>query len=310
MALPEQIDYAAPVPPMAALPANRADWSLDRDRAAVLVHDMQEYFLRPYAPHCAALKTAREAITTVLDAARAGGVPVFYTAQRGNQDQQKRGLQRELWGPGMAADPSHTEIVADLAPAEDDVVLVKHRYSAFYHSDLAEQLAAAGRDQLVIVGVYAHIGVTATALDAFQQEIHPFVIADGVADFGLPEHTRALEQVASSCGVVLLAGQVIDVLITPAETPPDTAAEADSLEGDWAGVLADALARAVPPEVAAAATAAPEADMFELGLNSLQAFEMLDDLADAGVDIDFGDFVRNPTLSFIRTYSGDSADRG
>lgn len=299
MALPTLIDYVAPTPPAGDLPANRAEWTLERDRAAVLVHDLQEYFLRPYATDCPALRTALDSTARILTAARANGVPVFYTAQQGDQDQQRRGLQKDLWGPGMSARPDHTQIVADVAPADGDVVLTKHRYSAFYHSDLAELLADAGRSQLVITGVYAHIGVTATALDAFQREIHPFVVADAVADFGAAEHLRALEQVGNCCGVVSLADEVVTAF---------TAGTAGGASSN--AVVDDALARVVPPQVLAAAQAAPDTDIFALGLNSLQAFEMLDDLADVGVDIDFGDFVRNPTLSFIRTYNGDSAERG
>lgn len=32
----------------------------------------------------------------------------------------------------------------------------------------------------------------------------------------------------------------------------------------------------------------------------MRAFEMLDRLLDSGVDIDFGDFTRTPTVSFLR----------
>ncbi|WP_134322280.1 isochorismatase family protein [Cumulibacter soli] len=291
MPLPTLIDYTAPVPPITDLPVNRAGWALEAERAAILVHDMQEYFLRPFAATCPALRSAREAIARILSAARIAEVPVFYTAQQGDQDQTKRGLQKDLWGPGMSADPAHTDLVADLAPLDQDIVLTKHRYSAFYHSDLAQHLKAQGRHQLIIVGVYAHIGVTATALDAFQQEIHPFLVADGVADFSASDHSRALEQVAACSGVVVLSDEVVAAFGSSSRAQGSA---------DWDVVLSDALARAVPTDVANAAQNAPDADMFELGLNSLQAFELLDDIADAGAAIDFGDFVRTPTLAFLR----------
>lgn len=48
MALPEIPPYA--LPRAEELPANRAPWLPDPDRAVLLVHDMQRYFLRPYPP--------------------------------------------------------------------------------------------------------------------------------------------------------------------------------------------------------------------------------------------------------------------
>ena len=291
MSLPPSIDY---VPDLRALPVSRAGWTLEPGRAALLVHDLQRYFTRPYAPDCAALQLAVRRTAEILAAARAAGVPVFYTAQRGDQDQTERGLQRDLWGPGMRAIPEHTEILDAVAPAAGERVLVKHRYSAFARSELAEELAAAGRDQLVITGVYAHIGITATALEAFQREIHPFVVADGIADFGPEEHALALRQIAGCCGVVTTADHVL-ARLTPA-APVVPSAE----PGGFDDVLRTELGVHLDADLVAGAFADPETDLFSLGLDSLRAFEVLDGLADAGVDVDFGDFTRRPTVAFLR----------
>lgn len=308
--LPQLIHYVAPVPPVRELPSSRADWTLDPSRAAVLVHDLQRYFMRPYDPQCPAMTAALASTRAVLAAAREAGLPVFYTAQRGNQDQTERGLQRELWGQGMADVPEHTEILDEVAPADGETVLVKHRYSAFQRSDLAERLAAAGRDQLVIVGVYAHIGITATAFDAFQREVQPFLVADAVADFSAAEHARALDIVAGCCGVVTRTADVVgalrpvggvsDVPLSVPAQPSRAATEAGPVaDAAWEAALDEALTT-VLPEAAAQAFAQPDADLFTMGLDSLRAFEALDILADAGVDIDFGAFTRRPTVAFLR----------
>jgi bifunctional isochorismate lyase/aryl carrier protein len=321
MTLPAMIDYE---PPTAQLPPSRADWRLEAGRAAVLVHDLQRYFVRPYAEDCEALRSAIAATAGLVTAAREVGAPVFYTAQRGDQDPRERGLQQDLWGPGMRAIPEHIEILAEVAPQPGDVVLTKHRYSAFARSDLAERLAAAGRDQLIITGVYAHIGITATALEAFQREVQPFVVADGVADFGEEQHRNALAQIAGCCGAVVLAAEVLAGLraVAATERPeaaplierPETAPPIERPEGVEIGPPAaapadpnrsDRLIRAAmhglidEPQLEAA-FAAPDADLFELGLDSLRAFEFLDVLADDGIDIDFGEFVRTPTLNWLR----------
>lgn len=304
MSLPDLINYETP----SFAGTVRATWVLDPQRAALLVHDMQRYFLRPYAPGCPALDAAIGNTAALLAAARAAGVPVYFTAQNGEQNQVTRGLQSDLWGPGMDAVTEHTDIIAELAPRSGETVLVKHRYSAFAHSDLAEQLAAGGRDQLVITGVYAHIGVTATALDAFMREVHPFVVADAVADFSPEQHAAAMTHLASCAAVVADTASVLTGLTgpgaaaLPASDPGEMAGDpvGDLADGEFAATVADALAAVRDEGFAVAALAEPDADLFALGLNSLQAFELMDRIVDqTGIDVDYADFTSRPTVRFL-----------
>lgn len=207
MALPSISPY--PLPRPETLPAARAPWQPDPARAALLIHDMQRYFCAPYAHEAAPLPEVVRNIAALARAARAGGMPVFYTAQEGAQLRIDRGLQADLWGPGMSRRPDHQEIVAELAPAPGDLVLVKHRYSAFQRSNLETLLRARGRDQLMITGVYAHIGCLATAAEAFQRDIEPFAIADAQADFDAARHMMALTWVAGCCGGVITTAQAL-----------------------------------------------------------------------------------------------------
>ncbi|WP_172329467.1 isochorismatase family protein [Mangrovicoccus sp. HB161399] len=205
MALPKIPAYD--LPGAAELPEARAPWRLEPGRAALLVHDMQRYFCRPFGG--APLGPAVENIARLLRMARGAGMPVFYTAQEGNQFRPDRGLQADLWGPGMSADPGDTGILPELAPAEGDTVLVKHRYSAFQRSNLETLMRARGRDQLLIAGIYAHIGCLATAAEAFQRDIQPFAIADAQADFDRARHDMAMRWVAGCCGGVMATSQVL-----------------------------------------------------------------------------------------------------
>jgi bifunctional isochorismate lyase / aryl carrier protein len=210
MALPTIAPY--PLPTAADLPPPRGPWRLQRGRAALLVHDMQQYFLAPFPDDASPLAPAVAHIVRLLDHCRAHDIPVFYTAQRGNQDRRDRGLQADLWGPGMRATAEHEAIVPALAPAAGDHVLVKHRYSAFQRSNLETLMRARGRDQLLVTGVYAHIGCTATVSDAFQRDIEAFIAADAVADFSRADHDLALHWIARTTGVPLTTDQILEQL--------------------------------------------------------------------------------------------------
>ena len=198
------------LPPESELPASRARWTLAQDRAALLVHDMQAYFVEAFQPGSAPIAPAIANLAKLAQQCRKAGIPVFYTAQIGAQEPHDRGLQGHLWGPGMRHAPEHEQIVAPLAPQDGDIVLVKHRYSAFQRSNFAELLRARGRDQLLIGGVYAHIGCQCTATEAFQRDIEPFFVADALADFSREWHDAALAHVADCSGAVLSTQQALE----------------------------------------------------------------------------------------------------
>lgn len=208
--LPRIAPYA--LPDEAELPPARAPWTLEPGRAALLVHDMQRYFLRPYDPAAQPVPALIANIARLAEAARRAGVPVFYTAQQGGQDRRDRGLQADFWGPGMGRAPEHQEILPELAPVDGDTVLTKHRYSAFQRSNLETLMRARGRDQLVICGVYAHIGCQLTAAEAFQRDIEPFLVADAVGDFSRDKHMAAVWWAAQTCAAVPTTRQALDRL--------------------------------------------------------------------------------------------------
>lgn len=210
MGLPTIERYA--LPQANELPTPRASWAPDNRRIALLVHDMQRYFLRPFAADGAPLAPAVANIARIIAHCRGQGIPVFYTAQKGNQERADRGLQAVLWGPGMSATPEHEALIDELAPQSGDHVLVKHRYSAFQRSNLETLMRARGRDQLLVTGVYAHIGCTATVAEAFQLDIEPFIVADACADFSREDHFDALRWIARTCGVPLTTDQLLKAL--------------------------------------------------------------------------------------------------
>lgn len=210
MALPRIQPY--PLPTHAELPTPRGAWQPRTERLALLVHDMQRYFLAAFAPDAAPLQPAVANIARLLAHCRARGIPVFYTAQRGNQDRRDRGLQADLWGPGMSATDEHEAIIEAVAPQPGDHVLVKHRYSAFQRSNLETMMRARGRDQLLVTGVYAHIGCTATVAEGFQRDIESFIAADAVADFSRADHDLALHWIARTCGIPMTTDHLLETL--------------------------------------------------------------------------------------------------
>lgn len=207
MGVPRIASY--PLPEKSALPAAKVDWQPDASRAALLIHDMQQYFLAAFDEGESPINPVIANIKAIVERCRELCIPVFYTAQRGNQQRCDRGLQADFWGPGMKADPTHETIVPALAPQDDDFVLVKHRYSAFQRSNMLTLMQARQRDQLIVCGVYAQIGCQISAAEAFQHDIQPFFVADAVAAYSQAHHEQAVNYVAGCCGVSLMTDDVL-----------------------------------------------------------------------------------------------------
>lgn len=206
---------------------NRVNWRVDPARAALLVHDMQRYFVRAFELERdgqplpdAQINIAIANIRRLLDAAHAANIPVYYTAQPPRQNPADRRLLTDFWGDGLQ-DDENARILDELAPTEADTVLTKWRYSAFVRSPLEEQLKDLGRDQLIIGGIYAHIGCLTTALEAFMRDIQPFMVADALADFTEKEHRMACEYASGRCARVLNTAEVLEHINTGALVTAD-----------------------------------------------------------------------------------------
>jgi isochorismate hydrolase len=180
--------------------AGGPDWELRPERAALLVHDMQPYYLNVLHSSVRA-RVAAEA-SAVVARARSTGLPILASGPRAAEAIEQRGLLGPMWGLGPSAE--------DVAVTESDFVpIAKRSYSAFYASDLEVELRRRGRDQLVIVGVFASAGILATTFDAFARDIQCFVGIESVADHTAHQHRTALNLIASLTGVVTSSANLL-----------------------------------------------------------------------------------------------------
>jgi len=211
MAIPAIAPY--PLPAVHDLPENRAGWRAEADRSVLLIHDMQRYFLDAYVADEPPIVDVIANIRALRDACDRQGIPVVYTAQPGGQAPADRGLLTDFWGTGIGEGPDEESIVDELAPGHRDTVFTKWRYSAFQRTELSRFLRERGRDQLIITGIYAHIGCLMTACEAFMRDVQSFLVADAVADFSLDDHRMALRYAARRCAVTLSSRRQLDHLL-------------------------------------------------------------------------------------------------
>jgi len=275
------------------IPTSRVQWTPSPSRCALLIHDMQLFFLNKYDQQQTPIPELIDHTRTLLTLARSLQIPVFYTAQPPQQTEAERGLLNDMWGAGINRYPEQASVCEPLAPQNGDHIVKKWRYSAFKRSDFEEQLKRMGRDQLLITGIFAHIGCMATALDAFMLDIQPFFVADALADFSRKEHDMALEHVANRCGVCLSTKQVIRAL---KEFPTDKKAKNDTntraiaeLDQKVAELFGQPVSEIPVNE-----------NLSWLGMDSIRLMMLADHLSQQGYHISFADVAENPTLTHWR----------
>jgi nicotinamidase-related amidase len=152
---------------------------LDSRKTAIIIVDMQNDFVDPkgklYVPQ--ASKTIQP-IKKLLEKAKNAGVPVIYT-----QDWHIPGdPEFHIWGRHAEAGSWGSQIVEEIKPASNDIVVKKTRYDAFYGTPLDDILRnVLKRDTLVVVGTVANICVLHTVGSAALRWYKTVVPVDGIS---------------------------------------------------------------------------------------------------------------------------------
>jgi len=172
---------------------NQHQMQLDKQKAALLVVDMQRFFLNPESPTftcggLAILPTLRR----LIHAFREAGRPVIYTRHVHHPDRLDAGIM-EWWWEGMCIEGSpESEIHGDIAPLPNEKVIPKHRYSAFYNTDLETVLRCLKIEDLVISGIMTNMCCESTARDAYYRDYRVFFPADGTGSINEEMHLASL----------------------------------------------------------------------------------------------------------------------
>jgi ureidoacrylate peracid hydrolase len=82
----------------------------------------------------------------------------------------------------LIRDTWNTDILPELAPKPDDIVLYKHRYSGFYETDLDALLKSFGITHLIFTGCTTSICVESTIRDAMFRDYSCVLLADCTAE--------------------------------------------------------------------------------------------------------------------------------
>jgi ureidoacrylate peracid hydrolase len=175
---------------------------IEAARAAVVVVDMINDFCKPGgAMVLPGYETLIGPQLAVIAAARASDVPLIWVhdAHRKKMRQDREWLKRT---PHCIEGGWGVEIIDDLGAREDEIHVIKRRYSSFFQTDLDVTLKDMKIDQIIVFGVVTNICVRSTVHDAFFNGYEVVVPRDCCAATGPREHESTLYDIATHFGVV------------------------------------------------------------------------------------------------------------
>ncbi|KPF89473.1 isochorismatase [Rhodopseudomonas sp. AAP120] len=216
--------------------AEPAPIGLDWASTALLIIDMQRDFLEPggfgetLGNDVSQLARAVPPIAAVLAAARRIGLPVIHTREGHLPDlsdappaKVARGAPSlRIGDPGpmgrilIRGEPGH-DIVPELYPRADEIVIDKPGKGAFYATELSDVLQKYGIETLLVCGVTTEVCVNTTVREANDRGYRCIVIADGCASYFPEFHAAGLAMIKAQGGIFGWVAESPAVLAAMAE---------------------------------------------------------------------------------------------
>jgi nicotinamidase-related amidase len=207
-----------------------ADINIKPQRTAVLVlHMMNEQLhykagVTGYGPEFAESNKEWHIIENtkaVLDASRAKGIQVIYVRMYYRPGYPELPLDEEgvperlrLRAQGLYKEGSWaTEIVDELKPAGNDIVVNNHTPSAFCYNELDSSLRNKNIRYLVMVGLSTKTVVTCTAIDANLRGYYNYIVQDCCnSRGGRREHDLFIKEVLPAHAVIIDSKRYLQAL--------------------------------------------------------------------------------------------------
>jgi biuret amidohydrolase len=206
--------------PQAEIAAEPTALTIDLDRTALLIIDMQRDFLEPggfgaaLGNDVSRLKAAAGPIKTMLGAARRTGLLVIHTREGHRPDLtdapplkvQRGDPKMRIGAPGpmgrilVRGEPGH-DIIPELYPIAGEPVIDKPGKGAFYQTDLELMLQNRRIETLLVCGVTTEVCVNTTVREANDRGFRCIVLSDCCASYFPEFHEMGLKMIMAQGGI-------------------------------------------------------------------------------------------------------------
>ena len=182
-------------------------FSLDLNRAALLVFDMQNYFLdRASHAYIPSVETIIPSINSLIEVFNNKNSRVVFTRHFDNNDPLDS--MKKMWRDSIIRDSELFKIDRRINKG-NGIIIDKTKYSAFYGTGLDNYLRNNSVEQVVITGVHSHLCCESSARDAFLRNYEVFYVVDATATYLEQLHLGTLRAIAHGFGVCTTLEEII-----------------------------------------------------------------------------------------------------
>ncbi len=169
---------------------------------------------------------AMPVLQKLIATAHTKSIPVIYTTGYGRDDKWDRRAwawkkfqteKAEHSKPAPRTNRDGNDIVDEIAPEDQDIIVLKQKPSAFYEAPTESYLNLLGADSVIVTGTTTSGCVRATAVDAFSRNYHVCVVEDACFDRSDISHAVTLLDLHAKYADVHPSDVVIDYI----ESLPD-----------------------------------------------------------------------------------------
>lgn len=172
-------------------------------KTALLIIDMLNDFVLSNAP--LEVPDTRKIIPNIqceIAKARQEGNAVIYVCDA--HDPNDKEFSKFNWSPHAVIGTKGAQIIDELKPHKEDIIIKKTSYSGFYNTKLDKILKKLGIENLRLTGCVTHICIMFTASDAVLRGYNVSVVENGVAGIEKQDHDAALRIMKNVMGVKIV----------------------------------------------------------------------------------------------------------
>jgi nicotinamidase-related amidase len=147
----------------------------------------------------------------LIDVFRASGCPVIWVQQLLSPDLSDAPLFiRDGRISVVIEGTPGAQIHPDLARHDEDTLVIKKRYSAFFETNLQQILSDLAPEQITLAGVNTHACVRTTAIDAYQRDMRVLLASDCLASHNAEHGRISMAYMDGNIGMALTNDMIID----------------------------------------------------------------------------------------------------